>query len=246
MKQYFFKIDIKNRGLILDPRTKILLLITMSTFVLGGIGGTEIQWITPFLSAVPFVLLLTARQYKFAAIYVALYMSASIVFLMISSNTKGLLYFLLLSSVGIITRFIPSIMLGIYVLTTTTVSEFNAAMTRLKISEKIVIPLSVMFRFFPTVIDEFSSINAAMKMRGIALGEKNVAKILEYRLVPLLTCSVKIGEELSAAALTRGLGGNAKRTNVCKIGFNIQDIVAIVLCVIVPFAMMIISKIEML
>ena len=35
--------------------------------------------------------------------------------------------------------------------------------------------------------------------------------MLEYRLVPVIMCSVKIGEELNAAALTRGLGGPVKK-----------------------------------
>ena len=94
---------------------------------------------------------------------------------------------------------------------------------RMRLSEKIIIPLSVMFRFFPTVMDEAASINAAMKMRGIHIGGRNAGKMLEYRLVPLMTCCVKIGEELSAAALTRGLGGEVRRTNICKIGFHVQD-----------------------
>ena len=40
----------------------------------------------------------------------------------------------------------------------------------------------------------------------------------------------KIGDELSAAALTRGLGAPVKRTNVCQIGFHIQDMIAVLLC----------------
>ena len=93
----------------------------------------------------------------------------------------------------------------------------NAMMLRMHLSEKIIIPLSVMFRFFPTVMDEAASIHAAMRMRDIRFGGRNAAKMLEYRMIPLMTCCVKIGEELSAAALTRGLGGKAKRTNICKI-----------------------------
>ena len=46
----------------------------------------------------------------------------------------------------------------------------------------------------------------------------------------MMMCSVKIGEELSAAALTRGLGGPVKRTNICKIGLHIQDIVLLLIC----------------
>ncbi len=56
--------------------------------------------------------------------------------------------------------------------------------------------------------------------------------MIEYRLVPLMVSVVKIGDELSAAALTRGLGAPVKRTNICKIGFRVQDIVIILLCLL--------------
>ena len=49
-------------------------------------------------------------------------------------------------------------------------------------------------------------------------------KMLEYRVVPLMMSIAKIGEELSAAALTRGLGAPQKRTNICKIGFGPVDV----------------------
>lgn len=64
--------------------------------------------------------------------------------------------------------------------------------------------------------------------------------MLEYRLIPLMTCSVQIGSELSAAALTRGLGGEVKRTNVCNIGFHLQDIIALLLCTL-PYVGLILS-----
>ena len=34
---------------------------------------------------------------------------------------------------------------------------------------------------------------------------------------------MKIGDELSAAAVTRGLGGDIPRTHYCRIGFGIWD-----------------------
>ena len=54
--------------------------------------------------------------------------------------------------------------------------------------------------------------------------------MIEYRLIPLMVSVVKIGDELSAAALTRGLGAPVRQTNVCEIGFHVQDIIEIVLC----------------
>lgn len=54
--------------------------------------------------------------------------------------------------------------------------------------------------------------------------------MIEYRLIPLMVSVIKIGDELSAAALTRGLGAPIRRTNVCEIGFHVQDFIAIVVC----------------
>ena len=60
-------------------------------------------------------------------------------------------------------------------------------------------------------------------MRGITT-LRSPMKMLEYRVVPLMMSIAKIGEELSAAALTRGLGAPQKRTNICKIGFGPLDV----------------------
>lgn len=128
-------------------------------------------------------------------------------------------------------RIIPSLATGYYVLTTTTVSELVAALERMHVPRSIVIPLSVMFRFFPTVMEEYGSISDAMRMRGIRFGGKRSSRMIEYRFVPMMICSVKIGEELSAAALTRGLGAPVRRTNICEVGFHTLDIVLGFLCV---------------
>lgn len=234
--------DVEHRGLVLDPRTKLLLLITMTVFVLGGAGNRQMSLLPYVLSLLPVVLLLSAKRYKVALISTAFYFLAELAYHLAGAFLGGPAFFIVLGVRGILTRFLPSLMMGAYVVSTTTVSEFTAAMLRLRLSEVIIIPMSVMFRFFPTVADEFSSINAAMKMRGIAFGGKHARKMLEYRMIPLMTCSVKIGEELSAAALTRGLGGTVRRTNVCEIGFHIQDLAAAVFC-LTPFGMLVLSAI---
>lgn len=117
-------------------------------------------------------------------------------------------------------------------LSTTSVSEFVASMERMHITDKIVIPLSVIFRFFPTIGEEYRAIADAMSMRQIRVGGKKPLKMIEYRIIPLMVSVVKIGDELSAAALTRGLGAPVKGTNICKIGFHWQDILLILFSVL--------------
>ena len=51
----------------------------------------------------------------------------------------------------------------------------------------------------------------------------NSGQIIKF----LLFSCISIGDELSAAAVTRGLGAPVKRTNVCEIGFHSKDYVVI-------------------
>ena len=74
--------SIKDRGIILDPRTKFFLLITMSIFVLGGAGGEIMDKLMPIFCMIPAITLLSAKKFKQAARYTLLYcLSSSAVFL---------------------------------------------------------------------------------------------------------------------------------------------------------------------
>lgn len=150
-------------------------------------------------------------------------------------HLTGILNFLVLFTTGFFCRILPSVAIAAYAVKTTTVSELISGMERIHMPKEVTIPLTVMFRFFPTVFQESEAISDAMKMRGIKLGGKKSSKILEYKLIPMITCSVKIGEELSAAAITRGLGAPVKRTNICQLKFNFADVVLILFCCFVVF-----------
>lgn len=221
----------EHKGLQLDPRTKLVLLVTISILVVGGkFSGINIV-LKPLTALVPFLLLLTIGKWKqslaFTSLFAVLFLSEMLI--LPSMGRSG---FLLLFLCGLVGRLLPGVVMGYYTVTTTTVSEFIAAMERIHLTPKLIIPLAVMFRFFPTVMEEYHAIGDAMRMRGIRIGGKKTSKMLEYRFIPMMICSVKIGEELSAAALTRGLGAPIKRTNICQVGFHRQDVVIILFCVL--------------
>ena len=146
-------------------------------------------------------------------------------------HLPGVLNYFALFCGGILTRFVVTVVMGEYLIATTSVSEFISAMEKLHMPQAITIPMSVMFRLFPTIGTEWHSIRRAMRMRGIHLGGAKAGQVLEYQLVPMMTSTVRIGEDLSASALTRGLGGPIRRTNICRIGFRLQDYVLLAGCV---------------
>ena len=222
----------QNSGIALDPRTKLLLLITITTLMLSTSNEGIMNIVKPILSLVPFLLLLGEWQWKTAGKYLVLYAICFAMERTAFTYMSGVPAFLVLAVCSIMTRFAPGIMMGAFLIASTSVSEFIAAMERMHLSQKIIIPISVIFRFFPTISEEYSAINYAMRMRGIRFGGRNPFLMMEYRIVPLMISIVKIGDELSAAALTRGLGAPVRRTNICRIGFHVQDIVAILLCIL--------------
>ena len=164
-----------------------------------------------------------SKKWKAAARFTVTYAILFALELTVLPFLAGTWNFILGAAVGIYTHMLPGFIMGYYLVSTTTVSEFVAAMERMRIPQKIVIPVSVVFRFFPTVKEEYAAIRDAMKMRGITT-LRSPMKMLEYRVVPLIMSIAKIGEELSAAALTRGLGAPQKRTNICTIKFGLLDV----------------------
>ena len=159
----------KENGLSLDPRTKLALLITIALFVLSGGGGAASKQFAPILAAVPLILLLTEKSWKGSVIYFVLYGGSYILQLWALPHLSGLPNFLVVAICGFFMRFVPGIMMGYITVRTTTVSEFVASMKKLHLPEQIIIPMSVIFRFFPTVVEEYNAIGDAMKMRGIRL-----------------------------------------------------------------------------
>lgn len=219
--------DTENRGLVLDPRTKLFLMISIVTFCLGGVCSDmrPVRIVTVALGFVPVIMLFTIRKWVRALVSGSLYLLFIMLEYFILPNIHGAWHIPLAIICMFGVRLAPGLIMGGYILQSTTVSEFIGALQRMHVPVQITIPMSVMFRFFPTVTEEFASINTAMKMRDIRFGGVNASKMFEYRIIPLLICSANIGTELSAAALTRGLSPSRKRTNICRIGFHLQDFI---------------------
>lgn len=181
------------------------------------------------LALLPLVLLALSHRIRAGLIYTVAYATASAVSVLSSTFLTGPFLFLALGMTGIIRQFLPGIMMGFWFVSTTTVSEFMAACDRLRLSQAIEIPLVVMMRYFPTIAQDYSQISDAAKMKGLGLSQGPITAA-ENRLVPLLASAVRGSEDLSAAALTRGLGAPVQRTNVCQIGIRGCDAVLLLIC----------------
>ncbi len=212
----------------LDPRTKLFMILVVSSVVMIS-ATTPVLWALRItVTMVPVVLLIAEKKYASAIRFTLLYVSALIVtFFFISEKSTGIVTSILTGYTGIIVQFMPSFITAWYVIRTTNTDELMAAMQKMHVPDGITISLAVVMRFFPTIKEEYTSIQSAMKMRGIMLGGGDVGKMVEYRVIPLLFSCVNIGDELSAAAVTRGLGGKVRRTSVIELRLKAADYILI-------------------
>ena len=216
----------KHKGLYLDPRTKVLVMLVLATLIFFVHENLILNSILVFI---PICLLLSDHRYRPAFIYGFLFVIAIIVkvfggkieFPYIVSMILGLI-------VELIFRFFPVFMFGYYIIKSTKPNEFISAMNLWNVPQAFIIPIAVVFRFVPTMGEENKSIGNAMKMKEIRFGTKkfwkNPTMILEYRVIPLMMSVAKIVDELSSAAVSRGLGGPKKWTCLVELKFGIYDI----------------------
>jgi energy-coupling factor transport system permease protein len=213
----------------LDPRTKLYMILVVSAVVMMS-ATTPLLWsIRIAMTLVPIFLLLVEKHFASAFRFIVLYGTALyITFTYITAQSKGLVMAFLVGYCSIIVQFLPAMITAWYVVRTTKIDEFIAAMQKMHVPDGITISLAVVMRFFPTIKEEYGAIQDAMKMRGVMLGNGNLGSMVEFRMIPLLFSCVNIGDELSAAAITRGLGGKAKRTSVEQLKFTLLDYLLII------------------
>jgi energy-coupling factor transport system permease protein len=124
---------------------------------------------------------------------------------------------------SVVCRIGPGLFLGYLAVSTIKVSELMAALEAWRAPRQLVIPMVVVLRFAPTARASVADVGRAMTARGLTLTRIGPVAWLESRLVPLIISTVKAGEELSQAALTRGLGRPGRPTRIARVGFGWLD-----------------------
>ena len=208
----------------LDPRTKLFMVFIVSLIVMMS-ATTPLLWAVRLsITLIPIILLILEKKYSSALRFLLAYSAALVLmFYFLSEKSEGLIASLLIGYCGIVVQFMPALITAWYVVRTTKIGEFMSCMQKMHVPDGIAVSLAVVMRFFPTIKEEYSSINDAMRMRGVMLGGGNVLRMFEFRMIPLLFSCVNIGEELSAAAITRGLGGETKRSSIIELKLGLAD-----------------------
>ncbi|KFI72580.1 ABC-type cobalt transport system, permease component CbiQ [Bifidobacterium minimum] len=110
---------------------------------------------------------------------------------------SGLCLWLVYATVGILTQMLPGLMAGYWMVSSISVGELAAALQRMRVPLSVTVPLTVMFRFFPTAVSQRRAIRDAMSMRGVRWGGGKAVQMVEYRVIPLMAGAIRSADELS-------------------------------------------------
>lgn len=132
-----------------------------------------------------------------------------------------------------IRSFFPTIMGIVLLYKNTRVSQMTATFCKMHVPKGVTITLAVVVRYIPTLKEEWQHIWDAMRMCNVTRGIRNpfqrIGQKAECYLVPLFVSSLKTADELSAAAITRGIDDPATPTCRNYHPMSLRDYVVILL-----------------
>ena len=219
-----FQASGQSRGRIrVDPRTKLFLLLAGNLAVFFA----PVLWYEILLAGVILAFGFLCGVYRFSLKMAAVYLAILALQLLGSIYLHGTFQVMIVSFVLFVRKIFPCAMLGGILVSTTRVNEFMAAMNRIHMPKSIVIPLTVMLRYFPMVGEDWRHIRDAMNMRDVSPSFGGLlahpGRTVECIYVPLMMSASKIADELSAAAVTRGIENPKPRTCLQQIRFRFAD-----------------------
>lgn len=209
----------------LDPRAKLILLLLANIIAFTQRSlYVEITWIVFLL-----VLITLCGCAKAAFKLLIMFYGCLILQFYIFSSDFNILASMFIILVSYARKVFPCLIVGTLITKKTSIREIMVVLQRWHFPRGLIIALSVTLRYFPAIKEEIHYIKDAMKLRNI----HGVSKIEGY-LVPMMISATNTAEELSAAAITRGIENPNPRTTIINLKWNISDIfvlsVAVIFC----------------
>ena len=209
----------------IDPRTKLLLILILSTL---AIIYKQLLFLSLIFIISVLIALLMRSNLKSIVIKLKRLLGAIFAIALIQSffikagtpivkigNLSLLTDFGIYKSIEFILR-LGIIISSCSILTTSTSREIVQALVQLHIPYEIAFMVSIAIRFLPVFKDEMTDMIIAIQLRGIDLKKvkiKNKIRIYRYIFLPIVTNSLIKAKELSVAMEMRGFRAYPHRTS---------------------------------
>ena len=183
------------------------------------------------ISILPCVFLIISHKIKTAVKGIVMILLATLAQKYMLDSSTGFLNSFLLLLIMMMLRMLPGVLMGSYAFSTTDMSEVISSLKKLHLPDQIVIPVTVMARFFYTCSIDYRQIKNAMYLDGLTTGRLlfHPMQFLEYRIIPLLMVLTGTADEVSTSALTRGLEVGQERSYTFDNKLKLIDLLCVLL-----------------
>ena len=216
-----------------DPRIKFLIAVIAGFIIL--FVESELSLITAFMTAL--IWCLYCGKWKntisLTIVYIILYLWAY--YELRQENVSAIIIPLVL--------FRRFLIIGTFMtpLFATDIGEIVGAINKLKLPRFFTLSMVIVFRFIPTIKEEYQSVRTSQKFRGIGRHIFNIIvhPIIFYEtlIVPLAIRIMRISDELSASAILRGADKSNNASCFRDVRIHMLDYLTLI-CVV---AMMLLS-----
>ena len=194
----------------LDFRTKMLMSLCLSyTLILGNIQ-TKFSIVAAAYSLLPYVFLLLNREKKAAVKGILFIMAAYIIQKEWVFSAGGFLGSLFLFITMMFLRLLPGFVMARFALASSTMSHMTSALKKMHFPVVLIIPITVMARFFHTAREDYNQVKDAMYLHGLT----------------------KTADDVAVSAMTRGLKIHGKRTYIGESRFCMRDYICFLLMLV--------------
>jgi energy-coupling factor transport system permease protein len=212
----------------LDPRVKLLILVLINIVVFAS-SDVRTEWLCMGIIVIALGAMGCWRQILRSLLFYAGMLAALYLCGLFPNNPLSAVMTMVIICFR---KIMPTVFFASGMMATTKIGELVSAMQRLHIPKVIVIPFTVTLRFFPTAKEEFTMIRDAARLRGLRFS-------MERTLVPMMLRCANIAEELSAAAVTRGIERAGKRTSMRELCLGAPDyVMGVVFLTLTIFSLM--------
>ena len=208
----------------IEPRTKLLILLIVNTtsFVQNNVL-CEI-----FSIVMVTVVMLYHRSYRLVLKNLLIF-GTMVLLILLTLRVENIIVGMLSVVLIMARKIFPGFMFAALLMSSTQVGEMTSSLQAIHTPRQITIPIVIIMRFFPTIKEESKEILDAAKVRGIRFTFWNCfrapAQTIEYILVPLMMQLSVVAEELAAAAVTKGIDSDKRRTSLYQTRFGAMDFI---------------------
>jgi len=219
----------ENKTTVFDMRTLLFLDILIMVFML--ISGKPEVTLSSFIvaAAVPVITGLYGVLLCYTVLFAGLFSYYQLILHVHVPVFQSAVFSVIGILAFIVQRIIPFMLLGTVIQKQKNISEITMALECMRLPRGVILSIAVMFRYFPSIKDDFLIIIDAMKLKGLYTSKcaaiLHPIRTMEFVLVPMLFKSLKTAEELSCAALVKGIENTGKKTSYFDVKLRPVDAV---------------------